>query len=229
MLFFRGILFAVFQAVIALLFLAMGKKGPWHLSEGYWVITGLLTNFVTFFVLVRLFRSEGIRYFDNFRFVKAGWWKDLLIFLGLMVVSFPLTSLPNTFLAKELLGSVEVSGELFFRPLPLWVIILGFVWAIGQGLVELPTYFAYAMPRLEKQLKNGWSAWALASFFLAFQHVTFPLIFDWNFILWRLGMFLLFAFFTGLCIKLRPRLFPYMMIGHTLMDVVIVVMLFGVK
>ena len=62
------------------------------------------------------------------------------------------------------------------------------------------------MPRLEAQLKNGWLAWLIASFFLAAQHMFLPLILDWRFMLWRLGMFLPFALFTGLVLKLRPAL-----------------------
>ena len=37
--------------------------------------------------------------------------------------------------------------------------------------------------------------------------------------LWRLGMFLPFALFTGLVLKLRPALLPYFIIIHALMDV----------
>ena len=225
MLLLRVSLFIAFQALIALLFWVLGKEAPWKLSEGYWVLTGLLANGVTFYLLYRLFQKEGIRYFDHFRFTKDGWWKDLLIALGLLILSGPISMIPNTLLAKWLFGSIEVSTELFFRPLPLWVIFLGFFWAITQGLVELPAYFSYAMPRIEKQLQNGWFAWALASFFLAFQHIGIPLIFQMDFILWRLGMFLPFAFFIGFCLKLRPRLFPYIMIGHALMDIGAVAML----
>ncbi len=72
---------------------------------------------------------------------------------------------------------------------------------------------------IEVQLKNGWVAWLIASFFLAAQHMFLPLILDWDFILWRLGMFLPFALFTGLFLKLRPALLPYFVIVHALMDV----------
>jgi hypothetical protein len=45
------------------------------------------------------------------------------------------------------------------------------------------------------------------------------LIFDWGFMLWRFGMFLPFALFTGLVLKFRPALLPYFVIVHALMDV----------
>jgi hypothetical protein len=89
---------------------------------------------------------------------------------------------------------------------------------VTQGLIELPTYFIYIMPRLEAITRKKWLAIAVASFFLAFQHIAVPLIFNYRFILWRLIMFLPFAFLMGIIIHWRPRLIPYLMIGHVLID-----------
>ena len=75
------------------------------------------------------------------------------------------------------------------------------------------------MPRLEIQLKNGWLAWLLAACFLGAQHMFLPLLLDGRFMLWRLGMYLPFALFVGLALKLRPTLLPYFMILHALIDV----------
>lgn len=78
------------------------------------------------------------------------------------------------------------------------------------------------MPRLfrvgESQT-HPYLAWMIASFFLAAQHMFLPLMFDSRFMLWRLGMFLPFAFLTGLFLKIRPSLLPYFVIVHALMDV----------
>jgi hypothetical protein len=45
------------------------------------------------------------------------------------------------------------------------------------------------------------------------------LILDNGYFLWRFGIFLPFALFTGLVIKLRPALLPYFVIVHALLDV----------
>ena len=45
------------------------------------------------------------------------------------------------------------------------------------------------------------------------------LILNGPFILWRLGMYLLFALFVGLLLKLRPSLLPYFAVIHALIDV----------
>ena len=94
-----------------------------------------------------------------------------------------------------------------------------FLFPLTIWFAELPTYFGYCMPRLEAQLKNGWLAWIIASFFLAAQHVFLPLILNGAYLLWRFGMFLPFALITGLALKLRPGLLPYFVVVHALIDI----------
>jgi membrane protease YdiL (CAAX protease family) len=91
------------------------------------------------------------------------------------------------------------------------------------ALTELPTYFAYCMPRLEAQT-GRWSAVLLSSFFLAAQHCTLPLIWDGRFFVWRLLMFIPFALFVGLLLRWRPQLLPYLVVVHGLMDLAMVLM-----
>jgi hypothetical protein len=145
-------------------------------------------------------------------------WKELGIALLLMVAIIPAATFPNQWLANKLFGSEDVVFALLFRPLPLWAGIVSTLFPLTIAFAELPTYFGYVMPRLENQLGNGWLAWGLASLFLSFQHVTLPLVFDWQFIVWRFGMFIPLSFLLGLCLKLRPSLFPYLMAIHTLLD-----------
>ncbi|MBN2805202.1 MAG: hypothetical protein JXR22_00960 [Prolixibacteraceae bacterium] len=225
----RLILFVVFQALIALSFYFQQVDNAWHKAEGWWIISGLITNVITFAILSKLFRAEGRNYFDNLIPQRKTWVKDLLLTLAIMVIATPLAMFPNIFLAKILFGSQELTTQLFFRPLPYWVIYSGIIWALGQGLVELQFYFGYLMPQLEKKLNSSVKAWILASLFLSLQHIGIPLIFHWRFILWRFGMFLLFAFFTGWCIKKYPRIFPYMAIIHALMDLSLIFMLLSLK
>ena len=97
--------------------------------------------------------------------------------------------------------------------------MVGLLFPLTIAFAELPTYFGYVMPRLAPQLKSGWLAWAVASFFLAFQHCFLPFILDGRFLLWRLGMYLPFAFFAGLLLKLRPSLLPYFVVMHALIDI----------
>lgn len=224
-LFSRTLLFAAFQVLIAATLSFTDSTAPWNDSAGWWTFSALFTNLVSIMLLAWLFQRENKRYFDFLSFSPQTVWKDVGITLLTMIVLLPLSVLPNQWLATWLFGSDEIAFSLFFRPLPLWAGLVSILYPITIAFAELPTYFGYAMPRLAKQLGNDWLAWAIASFFLAFQHITLPLILDWRFMLWRFGMFLPLALLLGLCLKIRPQLFPYFMTVHALLDMTTVAIL----
>jgi hypothetical protein len=219
MLFSRLALFAIVQAVIAILLRFSGIPDAWDESARWWLFSVIVTNVISIFLLVRLFRQEGKRFLDIFRFYRETFWKDLLIALVALLLAGPIASFSSTFFTERIFGSYDEAIRLMFRPLPTWAIVVGFLFPLTIAFSELPTYFGYSMPRLEKQLGSGWLAWTLASLALSLQHITLPLVLDWQFILWRALMFLAFAFYIGLVLKLRPRLLPFLAIGHFLIDV----------
>ena len=134
---------------------------------------------------MRVFNAEGKRYFDILRFSRATWKTDLLWFFGFCIIGLPIAAAIKDPLAVAIFGDAMTPTNMLFRPLPTWAFVLGFLFPLTIAFSELPTYFGYCMPRIEAQLKNGWVAWLIASFFLAAQHMFLPLIFDWGFMLWR--------------------------------------------
>lgn len=130
----------------------------------------------------------------------------------------PVMAAPMNNLALLIFGDAMAPIELMFRPLPAWALGLGLLFPLTIAFAELPTYFGYVMPRLTLQLKNGWVAWLVTSLFLAAQHCFLPFILDGRFLLWRFGMFLPFALFAGLVLKIRPGLLPYFACLHALLD-----------
>ncbi|MEZ5072352.1 MAG: VOC family protein [Bacteroidales bacterium] len=70
----RLLLFLLFQTGLALLFRS------WERSQWYWLVTATLTNVVSIALLVVLFRREGSRFLDLFRFRKESLKRDLLLF-----------------------------------------------------------------------------------------------------------------------------------------------------
>jgi hypothetical protein len=219
MLISRSVLFIIFQALIMLALAVSGTALSWNEAARWWTFMAFLANFVSIYLLVRVFNAEGKRYFDILRFSRATWKTDLLWFFGFCIIGLPIAAAIKDPLAVAIFGDAMTPTNMLFRPLPTWAFALGFLFPLTIAFSELPTYFGYCMPRIEAQLKNGWVAWLIASFFLAAQHMFLPLIFDWGFMLWRLGMFLPFALFTGFALKLRPALLPYFVIVHALMDV----------
>lgn len=218
MLISRSALFLIFQGLIALILFAAGTPHAWDESARYWTFLPTLANVVTLYLLIRLFRAEGKRFWDILRFPPQTWKKDLLWFLLFSVVAMPLVDAPRVPLAALVFGDASIATDLLFRPIPTWAFVLAFLFPLTMWFSELPLYFGYCMPRLGEQI-NGWLAWLIASFFLAAQHMFLPTILNGGYFLWRFGMFLPFALMTGFALKFRPALLPYFVIVHSLLDV----------
>src|SRR5690606_6504684 len=113
--------------------------------------------------------------------------------------------------------------ETLFQPLPLPAVFIAMVLVpISIAAVEAPLYIGYALPRLQVLLKSKWSAILIASFALAFQHIALPIVFDWQFMLWRVLAFLPVAIVLAVIFIKTKRLFP-LMIAHFLMDLQVMV------
>lgn len=215
----RSALFIFFQLLIALLLAATGTPSTWDESARWWTFMATLANFASIYLLLRVFSAEGKRYSEAIRFSRSTVKTDLLWFFLSSLIGMPIAAAPMNMLGAAIFGDPMTPTYMLFRPLPGWAFVLSFLFPLTIAFAELPTYFGYVMPRLAAQLKSGWFAWLIASLFLAAQHMFLPSILDGSFILWWLGMYLPFALFAGLMIKLRPTLLPYYMIVHALIDV----------
>jgi hypothetical protein len=219
MLISRSILFFVFQALIAGILIISGNSNGWSEAPRWWPFMATLANLASFGLLSRCMRAEGKTYVDLLRFSRSTWKKDVFWLFALSIVGLPIAAAPMNSLAAAIFGDPMAPIHMMFRPLPGWALALSFTFPLTIAFAELPTYYGYVMPRLARQLKNSWIAWLLAAFFLGAQHMFLPFIPDGRYLLWRLGMYLPFALFTGLTLKFRPTLLPYFAIVHALMDI----------
>lgn len=219
MVFARPALFLAFQTLIALIYLLAGNPAPWLASVAWWPLCALLGSSVNLALLVSLLRREGTSYRALVRFDRQHLRVDVLLLLALLVISGPISMLPSTYLSQWLFGSAAAASDLYMRPLPLVAAFaLLVLFPLGQALTELPNYFGYAMPRLRRQTGSTFVALAVPAFMLAAQHMFLPLIPNLHFMALRLLMFLPFAVFLALVLHWRPRLLPYLMIVHFIMD-----------
>jgi hypothetical protein len=219
MLISRSALFLFFQSLIALGLALVGTPSAWDESARWWTFLAFLANSVSIYLLVRAFNAEGKHYGESIRFSRATVKTDLIWFFVSSLIGIPIAAAPMNIAGAWIFGDPMTPTYMMFRPLPTWAFVLSFLFPLTIAFAELPTYFGYVMPRLEIQLKNGWLAWLIASLFLAAQHMFLPLILNGGFMVWRLLMYMPFALFAGLMIKLRPTLLPYYMIVHALIDV----------
>ncbi len=167
----RMLLFIAFQALFAAGYLLAGSSAAWESAANWWPITVTLANLACIALLIWLYKGEGKRYWDIFRIQRSSIKSDLLVMLGTLILFGPVAYLPNFLIATWLFGGMQIPNEMFIRALPMWAVLVSLViWPITQGLAELPTYFGYAMPRLEERTGRAWLAVSLASVFLAAQH-----------------------------------------------------------
>jgi hypothetical protein len=215
----RLLLFFAAQSIFAVGFYMAGSAAAWEEGANWWPIAVAAANLVVLALLIRLFKTEGKRYWDIFRFDRRYIKGDLLALLGVTLLAAPVSYLPNILLGEWLFGSSEATLDLFIRPLPLWAVYLSILaFPLTQGVTELPTYFGYVMPRFKAQGMQKWLAISLPALMLGLQHIAVPLLFDMRFITWRALMYIPFAFLLGITIHWRPRLLPYFAIIHVLMN-----------
>lgn len=218
---FRLVLFLVFQAIAAGILALQGAPSPWRSSIAWWPVGVTLTNLICFLLLRAMGRREGLTWAQLIHadFGRQHLKGDLLALLGVLLLCGPVAMVPNLGLAQLLWGDMEGGVRLFIQPLPTAIaLICLFSFPITQAFGELPTYFAYAMPRLAERWSSKWRAILVAALWLGLQHLTLPFIPDWRFILWRAVMFIPFAILLGWAVTWRPRLLPYLMVVHAIID-----------
>jgi hypothetical protein len=212
MTFVRIGLFAAYQALAALICLLAGRPAPWQAAIAWWPVTVTAANLTCMARLRLLARREGLRMTDLYNFDRRTVGRDLLLVLALLVIGGPLGYLPMVLLGQALFGGAAVVADRWIMPLPSWIAVTcAILFPLTIALSELPTYFGYAMPRLQVPWRRRWLP------------VLLPLVVDARFMFWRLTRFLPFALFLGLLLNWRPRLLPYLMVVHGLMDVSLVV------
>jgi hypothetical protein len=217
----RLVLFLLFQAIIALF------ASSWQISEKYWLLSATLTNIVSIILLFWLFRMEGKKYLDLFKFSRSDFKKDIIIFLGITVLTIPVVFAPGYFLSILLWDDADVPTKMMFGTIEkglIYFLLIAFPLTIV--FAELATYFGYIMPKLKKQLRFKWLAVLLPVLFLSIQHCTLPFIPDFSFIIYRALVFLPFAALIGISIYIRPSLFIYFAVLHGIMDLGTVFMYF---
>ncbi len=220
MLLMRLVLFAAFQALIAVA-LALGRVGdPWAASAAWWPISVTLANVVTIALLASAARREGIPLTQLYGLGGQSL-RDLPALLAVLLGAAVLGGTTPAILSAVLLGGTTRGEELMARPLPEWAAITSLIaFPVTIALAELPAYFGYAMPRLAAAWRSRVLAVLACSGALAAQHATAPLILDGGFVTWRALMFLPFALLLGTALAKRPSLLPYLMVVHAALDFV---------
>ena len=205
----RSLLFAGFGGMMVGVFAIVGNESPLQVAEKWWPFQAL----------------EGINYWTIFtNFDKGKKIKTLFEVIWLALVGSIVGAIPLYLFSYLFLGSFA-PPTLMFQEIPLWAfVILLILFPISNALVETPTYLAYALPRIKSLTKMGWLAILLAGIAPAAQHVVLPLVFEMDYMLWRMFSFLPFAILLGFIFTKTKRLLPIVIV-HYLIDLQLMIQL----
>ena len=212
----RTVLFALFAFLFAGFFSILNFPNPLDTYVNWWVYQATFASLLTIPILLWLLKRENIKYLDFIGFKRENLGKDLILALGYGVLGLIVGGIGLYGSAYLIYG--DLPPETMFAPLPMWGIIPALIiMPLSISAVEAPLYIGYALPRLQKILHSKSLAILIVSFALAFQHIALPLIFEWEFMLWRVVSFIPVALLLAAIFLKTRRLFP-LMIAHFLMD-----------
>ncbi|MFJ7728584.1 type II CAAX prenyl endopeptidase Rce1 family protein [Neobacillus sp. NPDC097160] len=217
----RTILFGMVQVLFIYL---LGFT--WKESIAWWPFFAIITNIIMFLLLSALVRREGKSYLDLINIEKKQFKQDLKRVLWVLPIGGGLGFAGMSAVSYFMYGSPTLPDNMIL-PLPLWAGIIALIFfPITNALVEIPTYMGYCFPRLEIIWKSKLLAVAFSAFFLAFQHLTLPILFDdVKYMIWHAICFIPLSIVVGfIYIKIR-RLVPIMIV-HWIMDVSVVLGVF---
>ena len=208
--------------MVAGFYMLRGDPTPWQSAAPWWIVYGTLIDVGCLVLLVRLTRREGMRLVDLISYERQRLGRDLLLAMGLLILSMVLFIGGGMILGLLIYGSS--AAPLAMQPLPLWGSLYSLlIWPIIWALAEDMTYVGYALPRLEVLSGRAWPAVLVMSLGWGIQHIALPLI-DWRWAVYRFaGPFVMGIVWSIFYLRTR-RLLPFIVV-HWAMDFSSVLML----
>lgn len=206
-------------------FLILRQSNTTFESSGfYWGTHITIVNFILWFIMIRWFKTNNGRYFDFFKqFSKDNTKLFVKILIPLVIISMA----PNIILSIVLYQNAQIGTTFLLGDIPLFFMIINLtIFPLVQGIVELPFYYLFIMPKIQTLTTNRWIYIGLPVFFLSIQHAFMPFRLDLTYGVYRSLMFLPFALFIGLLINKKPSMMAYLVILHILMNASLFMMYF---
>jgi len=215
----RTAAFLVAQAAIVAALAASGASEPWWSSAAWWPVAATLANVFGLALLAWRLRVEGVGWRALLLPATSSRRRDGLTALALLPLLAAAAALPPILIAQALWGDPTVGQNLLLAPLPGWAAWTALLlFPATTAAVELPTYGGYVLPRLRSAGLSAIATVLIVGLVLGVQHGALPFVPAAQFFVWRTTAFVPLALvFIGL-LAWRPRLLPWFVGVHFLLD-----------
>ena len=215
----RTLAFVAAQSLIVALLAASGATEPWWSSAAWWPVAATLANVFGLALLAWRLRVERVGWRDLMVPAAISWRRDGLTALALLPLLAVAAVLPPILIAQGLWSDPTVGQTLLLAPLPGWAAWTALLlFPVTTAAVELPTYGGYVLPRLRASGLPVFAAVAVVGLVLGFQHGALPFVPAAQFFAWRATAFVPFALALVGLLAWRPRLLPWFVGVHFLLD-----------
>lgn len=215
----RTVAFLVAQAAIVAALAASGVPEPGWSSAAWWPVAATLANVFGLALLSWRLRVERMRWRDLLAPATRSWRRDGLTALALLPLLAAAAAVPPILIAQVLWGDPTVGQALLLAPLPGWAAWTALLlFPVTTAAVELPTYGGYVLPRLRASGLPVFAAVAVVGLVLGVQHAALPFVPAAQFFAWRATAFIPFALALIGLLAWRPRLMPWFVGVHFLLD-----------
>ncbi|MCP1144753.1 type II CAAX prenyl endopeptidase Rce1 family protein [Lysinibacillus endophyticus] len=213
----RTIFFLIFGLVIISVLELTGATNAMKEAEKWWPYQAILANIASFIVLRYFLKREGKSYNSILHFKKKKFGKDILKGLLYLLISFPFAAIGLYGVAYLVFGTTQPPTNMM-QAIPLGAAVIALIlFPLSNALVELPTYFGYAFPRIEKKWGSVALAIVLPALFLSLQHGPLPIVLGGDYMTWRLLAFIPLAFVVAFLFHKTRNITP-LLIAHFVMD-----------
>lgn len=215
----RTLLFLAAQATIVAGLAAAGTREPLWSSAAWWPVGATMANLAGLALLGWRLRAERVRWRDLLLPGPGSWRRDGLTALALLPLVGLAGALPSFWVGTALWGDPAVGQDLLVGPLPSWAALVALLlFPVTTAAVELPTYAGYVLPRLRAAGMPAIASVVATGLVLGVQHGALPFLPASQFFLWRTTMFVPFALVLIAAVAWRPRLLPWFVAVHLLLD-----------
>lgn len=213
----RSILFILFFMFISVFF-----KIDINQTSKWWTLGLNIINVLTISIIWQNCKKNKVRFIDIFKSNKKESIKEILL-VALVIAILALVGMNIT--AFLIYHEIPYTPQCIFQSIPLWLAVINlFILPITTTIAEEGLYLGIGVNNIE----NKYKAIIIPLFFYLLQHIFFPFLLDFKFMIFRFFSFLFMMLFICTYYKKTKNMKP-IILGHFITNFVTVIQIFSLS